>query len=308
MIFMYDIIVIGGGVAGMNCALYALRNGKSVLIFEGDGMGGQIANSPKVENFPTFMEISGNELADKMMDQIDARGAEFEFDKVNEVIKEKDGSFTVKTQYASYQAKSVVAAVGVKHKHIEARGEDKLLGKGVYYCALCDGPFYKDKEVALIGDGNTAMQYAVLLANICKKVYILTWTEKFFGDKALEKAMLAKENVVHMPNTQTVAFKGEERLSAVEYQDRVSGEIKSLQVPAVFVAIGQVPDNGIFTHLADLDQNGYFIAGEDMSTKTEGFFVAGDCRQKGMRQVVTAIADGAIAAVSACLYIEKQAN
>ena len=168
MIFMYDIIVIGGGVAGMNCALYALRNGKSVLIFEGDGMGGQIANSPKVENFPTFMEISGNELADKMMDQIDARGAEFEFDKVNEVIKEKDGSFTVKTQYASYQAKSVVAAVGVKHKHIGISGEDKLLGKGVYYCALCDGPFYKDKEVALIGDGNTAMQYAVLLANICK--------------------------------------------------------------------------------------------------------------------------------------------
>lgn len=301
---MYDIIIIGGGVAGMNCALYALRNGKRVAIFEGDSFGGQIVNSPKVENFPTFMEISGEELADKFMTQIEERGAEFEFDKVTSVTKE-NGIFTVKTNYGEYQAKSVVAAVGVKHKHIGVPGERELLGKGVYYCALCDGPFYKDKEVALIGDGNTAMQYAILLANICKKVYILTWTEKFFGDKALERVIRSKENIIHMPNTQTVAFNGENTLNSVSYEDRTTGEIKNLDVPGVFVAIGQVPDNGLFKELSELDNNGYFIAGEDMSTKTEGFFVAGDCRVKKVRQLTTAISDGAIAAISACNYIDK---
>ena len=301
---MHDIIVIGGGVAGMNAALYALRNGKTVLIFEGDGVGGQIANSPKVENFPTVMEISGSELADKFMDQVVAHGAEFEFDKVLSVTKEND-IFTVKGEYCEHQARSVIAAVGVKHKHIGVKGESELLGKGVYYCALCDGAFYKDREVAIIGDGNTAMQYAVLLSNICKKVYIVTWMNKFFGDKALERVMLAKENIVHIPNAQTTAFLGEDKLSAVEYQDRESGEIKHLEVPAVFVAIGQVPENEIFAPFAELDEQGYFIANENMSTKTEGFFVAGDCRKKGMRQVVTAVSDGAVAGVSASLYVEK---
>ncbi len=301
---MYDVIIIGGGVAGMNCALYLLRNNKKVLIFEGDGIGGQIANSPKVENFPTINEISGAELADRLLDQIEKKGAEFEFDKVLSVEKTGD-IFTVKTEYGEYEAKSVVSAVGVKHKNINVSGENELLGKGVYYCALCDGPFYKDKEVALIGDGNTAMQYAVLLANICKKVYILTWTDKFFGDKALEKVMKSKENIVHMSNTEVCAFKGEDKLTAVEYKEKQSGEVKSLNVPAVFVAIGQIPENAIFAHLADLDKNGYFIAKEDMSTKTPGFFVAGDCRQKGMRQVITAMSDGAIAALSASVYVEK---
>ena len=301
---MYDIIVIGGGVAGMNAALYALRNGKSVLIFEGDGVGGQIANSPKVENFPTVTEISGSELADKFMDQVIFHGAEFEFDKVVSLTKEND-IFTVKGEYCEHQARSVIAAVGVKHKHIGVPGESELLGKGVYYCALCDGPFYQGREVALIGDGNTAMQYAVLLSNICKTVYLLTWTEKFFGDKALEKVLRSKENIVHLPNTQTVAFKGEEKLYGVEYQDRTSGENKILEVPAVFVAIGQVPENQIFAEFADLDEQGYFVVSEDMKTKTEGFFVAGDCRKKGMRQVVTAVSDGAIAGVNASLFVEK---
>lgn len=302
---MFDIIVIGGGVAGMNCALYALRNGKKVLIFEGDTVGGQIANSPKVENFPTFMEISGSELADKFMEQVEARGAEFEYDKVISV-KKQNGVFTVATDYGEYQAKAVVSAVGVKHKHIGVPGEKELLGKGVYYCALCDGPFYKDREVALIGDGNTAMQYALLLANICKKVYILTWMDKFFGDKELEKALKSKENIIHMPNTVTRAFNGESSLTGIEYEERTTGELKTLEVPAVFVAIGQVPDNGIFAHLAELDKNGYFVVADDMSTKTPGFFVAGDCRAKGVRQLATAISDGAVAAISACNYIEKQ--
>ncbi|MBQ7407764.1 MAG: FAD-dependent oxidoreductase [Clostridia bacterium] len=302
---MYDIIIIGAGAAGMNAALYALRNGKSVLLFEGDAIGGQISNSPKVENFPTIPAISGSEFADKFFDQITEHGAEFEYDQVKSV--QKTGSFfTVKTDYSTYEAKSVIAAVGVKHKHIGVPGETSLLGKGIYYCALCDGPFYKDKEVVLIGDGNTAMQYAIVLSNICSKVYLLTWMDKFFGDKALEKVIRNKPNIVHMPNTQTVAFHGEGGLTAVEDLDKISGENKLLNITGAFVAIGQVPENEQFAHLAKLDNAGYFIANEqDMSTSTPGFFVAGDCRAKKMRQLATAISDGALAAVSACNYIEK---
>ncbi len=301
-----DVIIIGAGAAGMTAALYAIRSGKNVTLFEGEAVGGQIANSPKVENFPTIPEISGAELSDRMFDQISERGADIEYDKVISVKKRDDGIFEVKTDYDEFLAKAVIAATGVKHKHINVPGEKELSGRGVYYCALCDGNFYAGRETAVIGDGNTAMQYAVLLSNICSKVYVLTWTNKFFGDKALEKAMLARENVIHMPETSVTAFEGNDKLENIVYTDKISGETKKLAVPAVFVAIGQVPDNGIFSSLAELDKNGYFVSGEEACTKTEGFFVAGDCRAKKIRQLTTAVADGAVAAVNACSYIDKK--
>lgn len=299
-----DIIIIGAGAAGMNAALYALRGGKSVLLFEGEAVGGQIANSPKVENFPTINEISGADLADRLFEQITAKGAEIEYDKVVSVEKKQEGLFEVKTNYDVYYSRAVIAATGVKHKHINAEGEKELSGKGVYYCALCDGNFYAGREVAVIGDGNTAMQYAVLLSNICAKVYVLTWTDKFFGDKALENTMLARENVVHMPETTVTGFEGNGKLENVFYTDRKTGESKKLSVPAVFVAIGQIPDNGLFAPLADTDGAGYFASGEDMLTRTGGFFVAGDCRAKKVRQLATAVSDGAVAAINACSYID----
>lgn len=302
---MYDIIIIGGGAAGMNAALYALRNNKKVLLLEGDAVGGQIANSPKVENFPTIDAISGSDFADRFFDQICARGAEYEFEKVTSVKKE-NGIFKVITEFSSFESKAVIAAVGVKHRHINVEGEKRLSGKGVYYCALCDGPFYKGREVALIGDGNTAMQYAVLLSEICKKVYLFTWTDKFFGDMALEKKVRSKENIVLLPETSVTAFNGETELESISYTDKKTGEKKELEVPAVFVAIGQIPDNGIFSDLAELDADGYFIAKPDMSTITPGFYVAGDCTKKPVRQVATAISDGAVAAVSACTYIDTK--
>lgn len=301
-----DVIIIGAGAAGMTAALYAIRSGKNVTLFEGEAVGGQIANSPKVENFPTIPEISGAELSDRMFDQISERGADIEYDKVISVKKRDDGIFEVKTDYDEFLAKAVIAATGVKHKHINVPGEKELSGRGVYYCALCDGNFYAGRETAVIGDGNTAMQYAVLLSNICSKVYVLTWTNKFFGDKALEKAMLARENVIHLPETSVTAFEGNDKLENIVYTDKISGETKKLAVPAVFVAIGQVPDNGIFSSLAELDKNGYFVSGEEACTKTEGFFVAGDCRAKKIRQLTTAVADGAVAAVNACSYIDKK--
>ncbi|MBE5750720.1 MAG: FAD-dependent oxidoreductase [Clostridiales bacterium] len=302
---MYDVIVIGAGAAGMTSALYALRNNKKVLVLESESLGGQIANSPRLENYPSIRVISGEEFADNLFNQITDLGADLEIEKVVKLEKGEDKIFTVFTEYNEYQAKTVIIAAGVKHKHLRTKSErDDLVGKGVYYCAICDGPFYKDKEVAVIGDANTALQYSLLLSSYCKKVYIYTLFDKFFGDKAHVKALLAKENIEWRPNTSVTDFIGEDELKAIEYKD-ADGSIKTHEIPAVFVAIGQVPDNKAFEEFVDIDKMGYIIADENCMTKTEGLYVAGDCRTKAVRQVVTAVADGGIAATNACLYIDS---
>lgn len=304
---MYDIIVIGAGAAGMTAALYALRNGKTVLVLEGESLGGQIATSPRLENYPSIKEISGEQFADNLFEQITSLGAEVEIDKVIGIEK-KDGVFTVKTEYRDYQGKSVIIAAGVKHKHLRTKSErDDLVGKGVYYCAICDGAFYKGKEVMVIGDANTALQYALLLSGYCKKVYVYTLFDKFFGDARLVKALRAKDNIEVRPNTSVTDFLGDTELKAVEYKDK-DGNILTHEIPAVFVAIGQVPDNKAFSNLVDLDKDGYIVSDENCKTKTEGLFVAGDCRTKAVRQVATAVADGAVAATNASVYLESLEN
>lgn len=301
---MYDIIVVGGGAAGMTACLYSLRNGKTVLLLESESLGGQIATSPRLENYPSIKEISGEQFADNLFEQITALGAEFEIEKVVGIEK-KDGVFTVKTEYKEYQAKSVIIAAGVKHKRLRTKSErDDLVGKGVYYCAICDGAFYKGKEVMVIGDANTALQYTLLLSSYCKKVYLYTLFDKLFGDKSLQKAALAKENVEWVKEVAVTDFIGDTELKAVEYKDK-DGNIKQHEIPAVFVAIGQIPDNKAFSNLVDLDKEGYIIADETCKTKTDGLFVAGDCRTKPVRQVITAVADGGIAATNASLYLES---
>jgi len=301
---MTDLIVIGAGAAGMTSALYALRNGKSVLVIEGESIGGQIATSPRLENYPSIKAISGDQFADNIFSQITDLGAEVEIDRVTGIEKH-DNLFTVTTEYGKYQAKSVIIAAGVKHKHLRTKSNrDDLVGKGVYYCAICDGAFYKGREVAVIGDANTALQYSLLLASYCSKVYVYTLFDKFFGDKSLVKALRSKENIEVRPSTSVIDFIGEKELSAIEYKD-ANGEIKTHEIPAVFVAIGQIPDNKAFANLVDIDKDGYIIADETCKTKTEGLFVAGDCRTKAVRQVATAVADGAIAATNASLYIES---
>ncbi len=299
---MYDIIVIGAGAAGMTSALYALRNGKTVLVLEGESLGGQIATSPRLENYPSIKEISGEQFADNLYEQITALGAEVEIDKVTKVEKNSDG-FKVITEYGEYEGKSVIIAAGVKHKHLRTDRED-LVGKGVYYCAICDGAFYKGKEVAVIGDANTALQYSLLLAGYCKKVYVYTLFDKFFGDGRLVTALRSKENIEVRPNTSVINFVGDKELEAIEYKD-ADGNIQRHYLPAVFIAIGQVPDNKAFEGLVDLDKEGYIIADETCKTKTEGLFVAGDCRTKAVRQVATAVADGAVAATNASVYLES---
>jgi thioredoxin reductase (NADPH) len=232
-------------------------------------------------------------------------GAEVELEKVIGIEKLEDKTFKVKTEYNEYSAKSVIIASGVKHKHLRTESDrEDLVGRGVYYCAICDGPFYKGKEVAIIGDANTALQYSLLLSSYCKKVYVYTLFDKFFGDKAHVKALLAKENVEWRPNTSVIDFIGEDELTAIKYKDK-DGNILTHEITGVFVAIGQVPDNKAFENLVDLDKMGYIIADETCKTKTEGLFVAGDCRTKAVRQVSTAVGDGATAVHYAEEYLAE---
>lgn len=298
---MFDVIIIGGGVSGMTSALYCLRNGKKVLIIEGESIGGQIAQSPRVENYPTKKEISGAKLSEELFDQISALGVEFEFDNIAH-IEQGDKCFHLTGEFDSYTAKSVIIANGVKHRKLGFDNEDKLVGHGVYYCALCDGPFFAGKEVTLIGDGNTALQYALLLSNICSKVNMVIMFDKFFGDGNLIKAVENTKNIEITRNAKTVRLNGDTELEGVVFEKK-DGTRFEIEGTPLFVAIGQVPDNKRFDNVADLDPQGYFDSDETTCTKTPGIFVAGDTRRKKVRQVATAVGDGAVAATMACNYL-----
>lgn len=298
---MYDIIIVGGGIAGMTAALYAQRNEKSVLIIEAETVGGQIANSPKVENYPTIDSISGSDLANRVFEQVVGRGADFELAGVRAVDKIADKHFAVRTEYGDYEGRSVILATGVKHRKLGLDREDELVGHGVSYCAVCDGPFFKGEEVALVGSGNSALQYALLLAGYCQKVHMLVITPDFTGDEALVREVKNTPNITVRFNTACTAFVGQDELTAVDIRGEQGNE--RLAVKGIFVAIGQVPDNARYAHLADLDDYGYFAADERCVTKTPGVFVAGDCRTKAVRQLTTAACDGAVAALAACRYL-----
>lgn len=300
----YDVIIIGGGAAGMTAALYSLRSGKKVLLLERETIGGQISKSPRVENFPSIKEISGIEFSDKMFDQIMDLGCEFELEDVTKVEKENN-KFIVTTNYSSYEALSVIIATGLEHRKINIENEDELIGKGVSYCAVCDGAFYKDEDVCLIGDGNTALQYGLLLSNYCKKVYICTLFDKFFGDDLLVKKLKSRENIEIIHNVSLKQFKANDELEGLVFENTKDSSTLELSVKGCFIAIGQIPKNDIFKNLADLDQFGYLLVNESLETKTPGLFVAGDCRVKKVRQLTTAVADGAMASVGAVSYIDK---
>lgn len=298
---MYDTIVVGCGVAGMTASLYSLRANKKVLILEKESYGGQIAKSPRIENFPTKKSSSGSELADEMFEQVMALGADFELEDVQQIEKEGD-AFCVTTDYNRYDTKSVIIANGVRPRTLGLENEDKFLGKGVYYCAVCDGPFFTGKDVTLVGDGNSALQYALMLSEYCKSVTLVRMFDKFFGEKVLEEKVVNKPNIKIISNAIASRLVGEDCLSAVEFKS-TDGEKFIIETPALFVAIGQLPDNKKFADLVELDKDGYIIADEDMCTKTKGIFVAGDTRVKKVRQATTAMSDGAISAVSATKFL-----
>ncbi len=299
---MHDIIVIGGGPAGMTAALYALRNNKSVLVLEKEAFGGQIATSPRLENYPTIESISGSEWADRLFEQITNLGAEFELEDVKSVEK-IDNIFHVKTNYGEHEALAVIIANGVKPRKMGLPNEDDLVGKGVSYCAVCDGPFYKGKEIYLIGDANTALQYALLLSGYCPRVHMLTLFDKLFGDQILIDRVLQTENIDIRHNLllkKLVEKDGE--LVAIELEDTISKEKVKFETNNCFIAIGQVPQNEFLKDNLELD-HGFIKTNESMATSIPGLFAAGDTRVKENKQVITACNDGAIAAMSAVKYI-----
>jgi len=301
---MYDIIIIGAGMAGMTAALYALRTDKSVLLLEAETVGGQIANSPRVENYPTIEAIGGSELANRLFEQVLSLGAEFELERVQKVEKLAEKHFVVTTDYGTHECKAVIVAAGARHRPLGLAREEELVGKGVSYCAVCDGPFFKGEEVALIGGANSALQYALALSSYCTKVHMLVMLDYLMGEDALIRAVKNTPNVEIYMQTVCEEFMGEDSLSAVRIKS-ADGE-KILPVKGAFVAIGQMPDNEAYTNLADLNPWGYFDSGEDCTTKTAGFYVAGDCRSKRVRQLTTAAADGASAAIAACNYLLQE--
>ena len=302
---MYDIIIVGGGPAGLTSAIYALRAGKTVLVIEKNGFGGQIAFSPKVENIPGTRTISGAEYADKLTDHAMDLGAEVELEKVISV--EKNGEiFTVNTEEgSSYQAKAVILAVGVKHRTLGLPGEDALIGNGISFCAVCDGAFYTGQKVAMIGGGNSALQEALLLAEVCEKVTIVQNLAFLTGEKKLSDALSDKSNVEIIYNTVVSEYITENgEMKGLRLHNDETGADSEIAVDGTFLAVGLMPENDAFAHLVKLNEWGYFDTAEDCTTQTSGLFVAGDCRSKRIRQVVTAAGDGAVAAMAACHYLD----
>lgn len=302
---MHDIIVVGGGPAGMTAALYALRNGKSVLVIEKESFGGQMTQSPKIENYPGKLQVSGMELADEMMNQILEQGADIEIETVAGVSRDGEGWIVATEEGGAYKAKAVIIATGVKHRMLGLPGEDDLVGDGISYCAVCDGDFYTDKVVCVVGGGNSALQDAILLAEKCKEVIMLLRRQVFRGEEKLQEVLLSHTNVsTRMDVVISSLIAGSNGLEAVEIANRTTGEKQRVDCDGLFVAIGLVPENGAFAELADLNDWGYFDSDESCTTKTPGIFVAGDCRNKEIRQITTATADGAVAALAACRYID----
>ena len=303
---MYDVIVVGGGPAGMTAALYAQRNGKSALVIEKNGFGGQITHSPKVENYPGTLSMSGNEFADKTLEQILAQGAEIEIDCVTG-IKDMGEYKIVETEEGSFEGKTVVIATGVKHRMLGLEGEEDMVGEGISFCAVCDGDFYAGKTVAVAGGGNSALQEAILLAEKCKEVIMLQDLPKFTGEAKLQEVLFARDNVRAMTEVKInrLITEGGE-LRGLEIESRRDGHSQEISCDGLFVAIGLIPENEPFKDLAELNNYGYFDSDEQCLTKTPGIFVAGDCRSKTTRQLTTAVADGTVAALAACRYIDQQ--
>ncbi len=301
---MYDIIVVGAGPAGLTAALYARRAERSVLILERSTFGGQVTFSPKIENYPGAGTLSGNDLADRMVDQVLSQGAEVEPETVvgiEDVITHK----RVLTEGgAVYEAKAVILAVGVRHRMLGLAGEEAYIGRGISFCAVCDGAFYRNATVAVIGGGNSALQEALLLSESCRKVYLIQNLPQFTGEAALVAKLRARDNVEFITSTVVTGLVGEGDLSAIVIR-RADGQETTLAVDGMFVAIGLIPGNAPFSGLAPLDDCGYFDADEGCLTPTPGVFVAGDCRRKAIRQITTATADGATAALAACRYLDR---
>ena len=301
---MYDIGIIGGGTAGMTAAIYGQRAGKRTVIIEAMNYGGQLTSSPNVENYPGIASVSGAEFSMNLLDQAMKLGAETELEQVTG-IREEDGIKVIETEGKEYPCRTVIIATGVTHRHLGLEKEDKLVGAGVSYCATCDGAFFKGRDVAVIGGGNTALQDAEFLSNYCNKVYLVHRRDEFRGEAGLVEPLKRKENVEFVLSATVKELVGEHVVEGLVLNNKKTGEDFQISVSGVFAAIGQVPENQAFAGLVRLDESGFVEASEDCVTSCEGIFAAGDCRTKEVRQLTTAAADGAVAALAACRYIGR---
>ena len=299
---MYDIIIVGAGPAGMTAAIYARRAAKTVLVLEAVNYGGQILNTPDIENYPAEAHISGFDFSTKLYEQAKGLGAEFIFEKAVG-IKNGNGGKTVVTVKNSYEARAVILATGSANRKLGLEDEERLVGKGVSYCATCDGNFYRKKVVAVVGGGNTALEDALYLSDLAEKVYLIHRRDSFRGEEANVSRLTARDNVEFICNSNVTKLISDKRLRAVEVTNRIDGSVRTVELNGLFVAVGRVPENNNFADLVRLDEAGYVEAGEDCHTSCAGIFVAGDNRTKTLRQLVTAAADGAMAATEAVKYL-----
>ena len=300
---MYDIIIVGAGCAGLTAAIYAKRANKSVLVFDDMGYGGQIINTTDIENYPATPHISGFDLATSMFNQAKELGAEFRFEKVEKIEDNGDYKKVITTK-ADYDARVVILATGSKNKKLGLENEDKLIGKGVAYCATCDGAFYKGQDVAVVGGGNSAFEEAKYLSSLANRVYVIVRSDKFRGDESTLQLLKQKPNIKFIMNTNVTKLNLKDKLESVELTDK-DGKKSKLNIKGLFVAIGRMPENSSYSHIVKLDEYGYVDADENCCTNVKGIFVAGDNRKKEVRQIVTAASDGAIAVKEALKYLNK---
>ena len=298
----YDIVIVGAGPAGLTAAIYSRRASKSVLVLEARAWGGQIINTPDIENYPVVAHISGADFANDLYHQAVALGAEVRLEKVVGVENLGNGK-KVRTNLGEYEAGAVILATGSENRRLGAAREQDLIGRGVSYCATCDGNFFRNRDVAVVGGGNTALEDALYLAELANKVYLIHRRDSFRGEEASVERLRQKENVEFVLNATVTALLGEKRLSGIEVTDKLSGEVRTIEVKGLFVAVGRVPANDSFRELVEVDPAGYVVAGENCHTGIPGVFVAGDARTKEVRQLVTAASDGAVAATEAVKYL-----
>ena len=299
---VYDVIIVGAGPAGLTAAIYARRASKTVLVLEAKAWGGQIINTPDIENYPVAAHISGADFASQLYQQAVGLGAELKLEKVTGV-EELGKVKRVRTNLAEYEAGAVILATGSENRKLGVEREQELSGRGVSYCATCDGNFFRNKDVAVVGGGNTALEDALYLAELANKVYLIHRRDSFRGEEATVALLRKKENVEFVYNATVTALLGEKRLSGIEVTDKRTGEKRTLELKGLFVAVGRIPENENFSTLIELDASGYAVAGENCRTKVPGVFVAGDNRTKEVRQLVTAAADGAVAATEAVKFL-----
>lgn len=301
---MEDIIIVGGGPAGLTAAIYIERAGKHAIVYEGAAVGGQIVTAANVVNYPGIKSISGADFALDLFEQAKALGAEIRFEKVVGIQNKGDKHKVVKTDKGEIECKAVILATGAQNRKLGVNGEDRLLGKGVSYCATCDGMFFKGKEVAVVGGGNAALEDALYLSNSCKKVYLIHRRNELRGSEGTAQELKKRKNVEFVLEANVTKLVGEKSLEQIEVT-KLDGTKLLLNVSGLFIAVGQVPGNGAFANLITLDNFGYVAAGEDCKTNIPGIFVAGDARTKMVRQLTTAGADGSTAGLSAVNYIRN---